>query len=705
MKKGLIFGIGILGMFIIAFWINRIPLYIKKIDIDSFRKYKVTIYRDIWGVPHSFGETDPDAAYGLAFAHAEDDFLTIQNVLLAAKGELARVYGKEGAPNDYMVKLLKVWEVVEEKYERDLSIEMRALCEAYADGLNHYASLKPEDVIPGLFPITGKTIVAGFVHRTPLMFDLDKVMKNLFSETKPSFAEMKSEKISRGKYSMVASNVIVIGPDRSEDGFTRIAINSHQPWEGPVTWYEAHVHSKEGWNMSGGLFPGSPVILKGHNPNLGWSHTVNQPDLIDVYELTLNPLNNNQYLLDGEWKNLDITSEVIKVKIWGPFYWSAKKEILGSVHGPVIRQPHGTYAIRYAGLGEIRQVEQWYKMNKSSHLGEFKQAMRMQAIPMFNTAYADKWGNIHYVYNALLPMRKEGYDWTGIIDGKESSLIWENYYRYDQLPQITNPSSGFIQNCNSTPFLATIGIENPPAVNYPLHTGIERFQTNRALRARETFGMDDSISREEFYQYKFDVFYSKNSIMKHTLDRFLSEAENERGEIEPALQLLKNWNLSTDKENTAAALAILSIRPSHNPSLYVYDYSQIREQLIETVHYLKENFGMIDVPWGQVLRLRRGKVDLPLDGGPDVLRAIYSERQDDRELAYSGDCFMQIVEWDEQGNVFAESIHQFGSATVNASSPHFSDQSVLFANHHLKPVWMDLNDIKENLEREYKPGE
>ena len=352
----------------------------------NIHEYNVTIYRDEWGVPHIYGQTDRDAAFGLAYAHSKDDFSTIQDVLLALRGKLASVNGKKGAPVDYLVGFLKVWDTVNENYETQLSLETKHLCEGYADGVNKYINENPSSVTKALYPVTGKDIIAGFVFRTPLMFGIDSYLKKLLEDEKPSFKDFA---VNKSKYSMYASNVIAIGPDRSSDGATRIAINSHQPWEGPVTWYEAHIHSNEGWNVSGGLFPGSPVIFKGYNKDLAWSHTVNSPDLVDVYELTINPDNEMQYLLDGSWIDFEKSILPIKVKLLGPFSWTFKRDLLFSEHGPVVIAKHGAYALRYSAHGLIGQVEQWYRMNKSSNLDEFQDAMKMMQIPMFNTMYAD----------------------------------------------------------------------------------------------------------------------------------------------------------------------------------------------------------------------------------------------------------------------------------------------------------------------------
>ncbi|HIO41077.1 MAG TPA: acylase [Candidatus Marinimicrobia bacterium] len=707
MKKKMYLTIGLLIIVLVGASNLYTPKFNLPIKVDSYNDYDVNIYRDTWGVPHIFGEKDRDTAYGLAYAHAEDDFKTIQDILLSLRGKLATVYGKDGAPNDYLVQLLRIWEVVESHYEYDLAKNVRSICESYADGLNHYAVLHPNEVVRGLFPVSGKDIVAGFVHRTPLMFGLDRVLEKLTSSEKPDFAfDYKTVKSGPFDQALLGSNVVAVAPSRSADGYTRIAINSHQPWTGPVAWYEAHLHSEEGWNMNGGLFPGSPVIFVGHNENIGWSHTVNSPDLIDVYELEIHPEDKNRYYIHGSWEELEVREARITVKLWGPFKWTIKRETLWSVQGPVIRNPHGTYAVRFSGYGEIRQVEQWFRMNKSRNLEDFGEAMSMLALPMFNTIYADKNGNLYYVYNALLPIRGSGnYDWKGIVPGNTAYTMWREYFPFDELPQVVNPESGFLQNCNSTPFLATNGNDNPDKSFYPQNLGIELFQTNRALRVHETFGSDKSITREEFYQYKFDTKYSRQSVMAVNLKKFLTEASSKDPDINKALELLRNWDLDTDSSSTATHLAIRAIRPQFNPAKYEYDAEKIMDRLKKAVSWLNENFGRLDVKWGDIQRLQRGKTDLSLSGGPDILRAVYSKEKDDKYVGIAGDCFYEIVEWDSDGNVSAKSIHQFGTATQDTSSIHYDDQAQLFARHQMKPVWMKLEDIKLNLERSYRPGE
>ena len=676
--------------------------------IAAGQQYDVRILRDTWGVPHVFGVTDADVAYGLAYAHAEDDFATIQDALLAARGQLGSIYGRKVVANDYMVHLFRVWDVVEEKYDTELSPEVRAICEAAADGINHYAAVHRNEVKPGILPFTGKDVIAGFIHKTPLFFGLDGMLGELFGPERRHEVSTKSTAqaflIEPSPSLPLGSNTFSVGPTRSADGKTHIAINSHQPWEGPVAWYEAHVHSEEGWDMVGSLFPGSPIILHGHNRYLGWAHTVNSPDLVDIYVLDINPDNPNQYRFDGAWRDLEVSTAPIKVKLFGPISWTFKREVIWSVHGPVLRQTHGTYAIRYAGMGEVRQVEQWYRMNKARNLAEWQDAVRIAAISMFNCGYADYEGNIYYLYNGLLPMRAEGYDWSQYLPGDTSGTLWTEYLPFEKLPQVLNPPSGFVQNCNSSPFKTTVGPGNPDPKDYSPTFGIETKMTNRALRAVELFGADESITEEEFYAYKYDMTYSTESEAARLVKKILASPASDDPVVQEAVEVLRSWDLQTNPENTGTAIGVLSVMAVRRMRGEADD-TEFTSAFADVAHKLKEAHGRIDVPWSEVNRLRRGKVDVGLGGGPDILHAVYGGTLENGRIAgRAGDCYVLMVTWDENG-VTSRSIHQYGSATLDETSPHYADQVPLFVKRETKPVWFDEVDIRANLEREYRPGE
>ncbi|MBS3809363.1 MAG: penicillin acylase family protein, partial [Desulfobacterales bacterium] len=188
------------GLIVIVFLVGFIFFVPRDhVDLETFRdlgkKYDVEILRDKWGVPHVFGKTDADTAFGIAYAHAEDDFVTIQGTLLASRGMLATELGLKGAPNDYMVQLLNIWDTINEKYEKNLSPETRAICRAYAEGLNYYASLHPDQANEQLYPARGKDVAAGFVHKVPLFFDMDQTLKLIFNSETPLETEMPVEKL------------------------------------------------------------------------------------------------------------------------------------------------------------------------------------------------------------------------------------------------------------------------------------------------------------------------------------------------------------------------------------------------------------------------------------------------------------------------------------------------------------------------------
>ena len=191
--------------------------------------------------------------------------------------------------------------------------------------------------------------------------------------------------------------------------------------------------------------------------------------------------------------------------------------------------------------------------------------------------------------------------------------------------------------------------------------------------------------------------------MKYALDRFLSDVQTDDTQLLEAINLLKDWDLDNQKDSKAAALAMLTFKLTYDINDFKYNYDLIMERLKESVAFLMKEFGQIDIPLGDLQILKRGDVALPLDGGPDLLRAVYSKMIDNRKVASHGDCFFQMIDWDENGNLSAESIHQFGSATLNKNSVHYSDQAYLFSNKQMKPSFIELDSIKKYFKISYRP--
>jgi len=675
--------------------------------IAKAAQYHTRIERDNFGVPHITGPTDADVAFGMAFAHSEDDFDTIQQVALATRGQLAATEGPKAAVTDYLVRLFRVWETVDAKYELDLPPDLRRVLEAYADGVNYYAALHAGHVMRGLLPFTGKDVVAGFVFKLPFFYGLDHELMKL---TRPEGGAIsnsgKNAFLRTDRPLPVGSNAVAVAPSRSADGATRLLVNSHQPYTGPVSWYEAVLDSGEGWHVAGGFFPGSPFMLHGHNQHLGWANTVNGPDLVDVYQLAINPANPNQYRLDGKWRDFQKSEASIRVKVWGPLVWTAHREVLYAEQGPVMKTARGTFAIRYAGMGEVRAALQYFRLNKAANLEEWRAAMRLQAIPSLNYVYADEKGNIGYIYNGLFPVRKEGPDWRGVLPGDRSDLIWRSYLPFDKEPQLWNPPSGFVFNSNNTPFHATAPAGDLKPEDFSPTLGIQTDMTSRAWRAMETYGADPRITGAAFRAYKYDLAYSVRSDEAQAFGEVLAVDAGHDAALRQAHDILQRWDRRTDVANRGAALAILTIEPMIRARLEGKAPLRPVDALREAMLSLKTHFGRLDPEWGQVNRLRRGTVNLAIDGGPDIFRGVYGERQPDGTLtAMAGDTFVMFVTWDKAGKLTSESIHQFGSATLDRNSPHYADQVSLFVGMKTKPVLFTEAQLAGHVEADYRPGE
>ncbi len=681
--------------------------------IDAAKSYDARIIRDKWGVPHIYGARDADVAFGLAFAHAEDDWKTFEEVLLFTRGRLGERSGRDAAVTDYLIAALGANEAIAARYAADLSPDTHALLDGYAAGLNFYCAEKKKRCAAGIAPVTTHDIVAGFAARTPFFYGLEDELKHLFEKDEQKTAGigwLKTAYLRVSRDTELGSNAMAVAPSRSADGATRLMVNSHQPFTGPVAWYEARVKSEEGWDMIGGVFPGSPLILHGVAPDFGWAFTVNKPDLVDVYTLEVdNEKKPAKYKFEGEWRDFGRGVARFRVKLFGPFSLPVSRPVLRSVHGPVFKTPNGWRAVSFAGDGEIRAVEQWRRMNKAQNFDAWRDAMSMQAIPSFNVVFADKTGRIAYFYNMAAPDRSAEWDWSKAAPGDRADLVWKGVLPFGSAPSVIAPSSGFVVNANNEPWNASAPEDSPKAEDYPDHIGVRARSTNRGLREQELFGEDASITAEEFVGYKMDVRYSAASNLRRLIAFALADPSIAGDDsLKPALDVLRDWDGSADRESRAAALAIAFGRNALGV-LLDGDDAEIPEPkaaLAKAAKDIEAGFGRLDPEWGEVNRLKRGALDIALDGGPDTLRAIYSlsDYSKGASEAIAGDTYIMSAEWDRDGARSLRTIHQFGSATIDSGSAHFADQAPLFAQKEWKTPAMTLEAVEAEATRDYRPG-
>ena len=660
----------------------------------SAESFEASIERDQYGVPHIYGATDADAAFGLAYAQAEDAWPIMEGSLPFFRGSAGLYEGREGAQSDYLVKWLDLWGTLDRDYEQVLSPEIRRYVEAFAEGFNAFIRDNPSEAKhPELLPITGKDIIAGHMLRHPLFYGFDGPVLELFGEERPNT-------VSKAPYNPkpkdpIGSNATAIAPSRTEDGSTYLIINSHQPLTGPVAWYEAHLQSGEGLDVMGGLFPGAPTIGVGFTKEHGWGATVNKPDLVDIYVLEMNPDDPNQYRLDGEWQNLEVSKVKLKLKLWGFFPWSVSREVLRSVHGPALRTDHGVYAIRYAGMDEMKQVEQWLAMNKAKNFEEWQAAIALNYIQSFNFVYANRHGDIHFIHNAQLPVRAPNWQWDQYLPGDRSDLIWDAYHPTSSLPQVTNPSSGFVHSANQTPFNITAASDNPRQRDVPANGGWQTRMTNRATRGLELFEDFGEISFDEAWQLKHDNSYSINYRGIAFLQQ-VTRLPKTSDRIAEAIDILSNWDRATDKNNRGAALGVCVLAAEWQAESGGSSNPDPQPILDDCIEQTLDIGGRLDPRWGDVNRHGRDDTHWPVAGGPDTLRAIYSRRLDgdDHLTAVAGDGLYYLIRWMPDGDMRALGTHQYGNDMTNPDSPHYLDQAEDFTNEVLhQPLYSDQDRI------------
>ena len=497
-----------------------------------------------------------------------------------------------------------------------------------------------------------------------------------------------------------------------------MAVNSHQPLEGWYSWYEAHLISEEGMNILGGTFAGGICIFHGANENLGWAHTVNHADFSDVYKLEMHPEKDDFYKFDDEWIELKQKRYWSWLKL-GPIKVPITKSIYESKYGPTFKTDDGVFAWRFVVGKSIKMAEQWYRMNKASNFKEFKSALEMRGIAALNIVYADKEDNIYYVSNGSFPVRNPNYDWSKVLPGNTSKTLWNNtLVPYDSLPQVLNPSSGWVFNTNNTPFSATDSVNNfkETPLNKQMGYQITGMENNRSSRFLELMQQYDSISYEDFKTIKYDNQYPKKMMTRTALnlEDLMHLNPVDYPEISDAIKLLNTWDRKTDKTNKTAALYILTWmylnqkridegrevrRGSITLEDCVFGITKAKEELLK-------NYGSLQIELGELQRHTRGDVNLPIGGAPDVLAAIYSKKvnEDDKNYrAFAGESHIELIRFSENG-VELETINSYGS-NANIGDKHSTSQMEDFTNYKLKKMTLDKAEVLKNAVKIYSPME
>jgi len=518
---------------------------------------------------------------------------------------------------------------------------------------------------------------------------------------------------------LMESNMWAISPDKSETGNAMLCMNPHLNLGEP---YEVHLHSEEGLNLSGGILLGVGITpLFAHNEHLGWSITGNNANSVDIYEEIFddpkNPLAyrySNGYRQATEWK------DTIKVKTETGF----EERVLTlrkTHHGPILAERNGKHlAVKVARIEKGGMLQQLYAMGKAHSMKEFKNAIKECAIPRHNIMAADREGNIFFVYSAPIPRRNPQFDWSNPVDSSNPETEWQGYHKLDELPQLLNPESGFMQNCNTTPFTTT-SEGNPVREDYPDYIATVEKDYARAKLLRQILSTRDTFAFEEWSQVPFDtyIFEAEEKIPQLVEEwKALKTSDAVRAKaLSEAITELFSWDQRSTIESIPTTLFTLWYEKMYidEEAADTTTWRKI-DKLEEVIEKLKKDFGTWRIAWGDINRLQRPedektfsdeKISLPVAGVPDYLGTVFAFRsrpgkETKRRYGYYGHSYVSVVEFGPK--VKAKSIMAYGQSS-DPESPHYFDQAPLFAKGQFKPAWFTLDEIKANLERAYHPGE
>ncbi|MFC2126560.1 acylase, partial [Bacteroidota bacterium] len=649
-----------------------------------------------WGIPHIEAKNDKELFYAFGWAQMHLHGNLILELYGKSRGQAAEYWGERYLQEDIMSHTIGFPEMAEEWYQK-LDPVYRSYMDAFTQGLNDYAethsnSFKKDLAI--VLPIQKSDIIKHYVY----------VIYGQFVAGSDIYQSV--------RWSQRGSNTYAVSANRSTSGNAMLVQNPHLPWSGLFTWIEAQFKSPE-TNMYGATLVGLPVLGIAFNEYLGWSHTNNTIDPTDVFELTLKE---DGYQFDNEIKPFNTEKKVLKVKTNAGIE-DREIEIRESIHGPVVAiKDNKALALRLPITDRFNGLDQWWSMGKAKNFEEFEAALKKHQIPFFNIMYADREGNIFYMFNGFVPRRPEGdfSFWRGTVPGNSSRYFWDDILSFEELPKIKNPETGWLQNANDPPWTCTVPVElnhkDYPSYLAPVRMGL------RPQRSARMLYEDDQITFDELVEYKLST---RIELADRLLDDLFIGVEQYGTDIsKQAMSILEKWDRSTNVESRGAVLFNVwagkfnfwdqrnyeiawDLNDPINTPDGIKNPEAAVQALDEAANEILDQYEQLDVAWGEVYRLKRGGINLPSNGstgGPGVFRVVgYSQDEDGKYYATSGDSWVGIIEFGEK--VKAKVLLSYGNSS-NPDSPHFGDQLELFSNKSFRDAWIYREDLSGNIKNE-----
>lgn len=723
-------------------WLLFFPLFsfAQKFSSTELLRYKkeaarVTVIQDSYGIPHIYGKTDADAVFGLMYTQCEQNFKRVERNYLEVFGRLAEIDGEGQLYEDLQMQLIYDSAAAKKDYHKSPAW-LKKLLQAFADGVNYYLATHPQ--APAVFkrfePWFPLMYTDGSISATQ-MGDINvEDTKSLYAVTNRSTSFNPSEDINTSaRWS--GSNGFAVGFSKTASGNSILYINPH------VTFYfrtEVQMVSDEGLNAYGAVTWGNFFIYQGFNAHCGWMHTSSYADVADVYEETISKKGNAfYYQYNGQQLPVTVKHFSIRYKK-GATTQSIPVTGYYTHHGPVMGNRNGKWLSLREHNRSLEALEQSWLRTKATTFAEFKKVMDMRVNNSNNTVYADDQKNIAYWHGNFMPIRDPKFDWSLPVDGTTKATEWKGLHAVDEMIHIYNPASGFIQNCNSTPFTAA-GSSSPDKKNFPAYMSLDG-QNARALNAAKLLSDASAITLDKIIRIGYSHYLGAFDILLPPLFKaYDSLAPNDSIKIRlsAAVELLRQWDRNSSATSIATTIAIewatrlaaqLPALKGQGAASHVTDsYERMvtgiysKEKLVllsQTLADLQKRFGSWQMKWGDVNRYQRNETstntafDDHKESWPVGLASAawgslpsFNGRRfsnTDKRYGVSGNSFVAAVEFGKK--VKAKSIVT-GGESFDPSSKHFTDQAEGYINGNFKEVLFYKEDVLKHVERKYHPGE
>lgn len=698
------------------------------------RAQAVTIIRDDFGVPHVYAKTDADAVFGLLYAQSEDDFNRVERNYIWATGRLAEVDGEQAIYSDLRARLYMT--VAEAKAAYESAPEwLKALCDAFADGVNYYLYTHPE-VEPRLLTrfepwmpmFFSEGSIGGDIEQIPLA-GIEAFYGESGGLATPAVQPPQQPTLAEP----AGSNGFAIAGKLTESGNAMLLINPHTSlfFRG-----EVHVVSEEGLNAYGAVTWGQFFVYQGFNENTGWMHTSTRVDFMDEFvEDVFEQDGKLFYRYGDEQRPVEVSSVTLKYRN-GETLSERTFPMYHTHHGPITHALDGKWVATSINWDPARALQQSFIRTKLAGHEEFRDMMNMRTNSSNNTVYADSSGNIAYYHGNFVPKRDATLDYSMPVDGSDPATDWQGLHDVDDIITIVNPPNGWIQNCNSTPFTAAAEF-SPEQEDYPpyMATAPENFRGVHATRMlRELTGgltLDGLIALA--YDPYLPGFEQLIPGVIAAYDQFGHDSES----VGLAIDVLRDWDRQIAGNSVAMTLAhyygarslkegelpkSMARAPRMDKINYFGSASPLAERLgifADAVARIETDFGQWDIPWSEVNRYQRLSGDirqafddnafsLPVGNmassywGSLAAFGARGQQETRRIFGTRGNSFVAVVEFGDK--VRAKTLLA-GGQSGNPDSPHFDDQAQRYVDGQFKEAAYYRDDVERRALRSYHPGE